>query len=309
MPRVVTVALPSDRTEDLVGELQAIEGLLALRVFPGGSRQPPGDVVDAEMTDRCLPTMMHVIDRYVRAAGSGVSVTMSEPTGMVTTPGSDALARDPASSTLEEMEFMMAREATMGLNKMLVMAISGAMAVVGVATDSLHIVIAAMVIAPGFEPLMRLALATVANRRVWWRGASDTGKGYGALVVGAGLAGLFLPVVGVAVPVGEGGYLAAGALAAYWGGVSVSATLVTVLGGLAGALLVAASRSVLTAGVMIALALVPAAALTGVGVVVGDFSMAGAAALRWLHDAAIVFVCGVAVLGGKRAHRRRGLSS
>ncbi|QOC93465.1 DUF389 domain-containing protein [Micromonospora craniellae] len=85
----------------------------------------------------------------------------------------------------------------------------------------------------------------------------------------------------MAVPVDEGGgYLAAGALAAYWAGVSVSATLVTVLGGLAGAVLFAASRSVLTAGVMIALALVLAAAVTGVGVVVGDFSIAEAAALR-----------------------------
>jgi hypothetical protein len=90
MPRVVAVALPSDRTEDLVGELQAVEGLLALWVFPGGSRQPPGDVVDAEMTDRYPPTMMHAIDRYFRAVGTGVSVTMSEPTGMIWLAGTAA---------------------------------------------------------------------------------------------------------------------------------------------------------------------------------------------------------------------------
>ncbi|AEV86804.1 hypothetical protein ACWT_5786 [Actinoplanes sp. SE50] len=75
--------------------------------------------------------------------------------------------------------------------------------------------------------------------------------------------------------------------------------------GLTGALLIAVNRSVLLAGVMMALSLVPAAALGGYALVVGDPATAGGAALRWVHDALIVFACAYLVVGIHRKRQRR----
>jgi ABC-type protease/lipase transport system fused ATPase/permease subunit len=79
--------------------------------------------------------------------------------------------------------------------------------------------------------------------------------------------------------------------------------VVSALAAIAGALLVVSHRSVLTAGVMIALALVPAAALIPVALIGGDATRAGWAALRWSTEAALVL--GGRVGGCWRGKRHR----
>lgn len=308
MPRTVTIALPAARTDALLNDLRRAQGLLTLQLWRGASITPPGDVVRVQVTDRRMPALMSLLDRYDAGVSAEVSVTMSEPGGMMSAAQRIEIARDPSSSSLEEMEFVLARESTMGLNKVLVMFLAGVVAAVGIATNAVHIVVGAMVIAPGFEPLLRIALGVVTRSQVWRRGAVDAAKGYGSLVAGAAATSAGLPALGVPVPAtGQDGYLEPAALVAYWRQVTVGGTLVAVAAGLAGALLVAANRSLLTAGVMIALALVPTAALVGVGAVSGDWRLAAGAGVRWLHDAFIVLAAGLVVLGGKRAHRRRTL--
>ena len=307
MPRTVSVLLPSSRTDALVEQVQALDGLLTLQVVRGAAVQPPGDSVTVEVTDTCMPKLMHVLDRHGAGSDGRVSVTMNEAVGMVSASASEQIMGDPASSTLEEMQFMLARESRMGVNKVMVMATSGVIAAAGIATNAIHLVVGAMVIAPGFEPLLRLSLGAVNRHRVWRYGAIDTAKAYGALLAGAGLTMLVLPLLGVNVPAGDAGYLTPHTLVQYWSSVTTSATVVAVAGGVAGALLVAANRSVLTAGVMIALALVPSATLTAAGLVTGDLDLAARAGVRWLHDAAIVVATGLLVLGTKVRKRGRRL--
>ncbi len=73
--------------------------------------------------------------------------------------------------------------------------------------------------------------------------------------------------------------------------------------------MVVAERAVLTAGVMIALALVPASALVSLSIVAADWSLASAALLRFGVDVALVAAVGGAVLGIKQRveHGRRAL--
>ncbi|MDP9070278.1 MAG: hypothetical protein M3N68_03135 [Actinomycetota bacterium] len=58
---------------------------------------------------------------------------------------------------------------------------------------------------------------------------------------------------------------------------------------------------------MIALALVPSAALVGIAVIEADLPLAADGAVRWAHDAAIVPVMGASVFALYRALRRRSL--
>ncbi|HEX6970587.1 MAG TPA: DUF389 domain-containing protein [Micromonosporaceae bacterium] len=309
MPREITVVLPSSGTDRLVSDLRELGGLLTLQVQRGSSVVPAGDVVRAQFNDRAMPRVLRTLDRFGAGTDSGVSVTISEPVGMIGDAATrDAVSREPAIATLEESEYALSRESTMDANKLPVMFFAGVIAAVGIATGSVHVVVGAMVIAPGFEPMLRVVLGIVGRSRVWRYGLLNLALGYGALVVGAVTATLALSLFGLSMlPVGPGGYLDPGSLVDYWSSMTLTGTVVAVAAGLAGALLVTSSRSVLTAGVMIALALIPSAALAGMALVAGEPRIAAGAALRWLHDVVVVVACGFVVLGAKYAGRWRRL--
>jgi uncharacterized membrane protein len=82
---------------------------------------------------------------------------------------------------------------------------------------------------------------------------------------------------------------------------------VSLFAGLAGVILVTVNRSLLTAGVMVALALVPSASLVGIGLATGDIGLAAEGALRWISDVALVALTAAAILYWKLrvVHRRR----
>lgn len=183
------------------------------------------------------------------------------------------------------------------------MFIAGAVATIGIATNAMHTVIGAMLLAPGFMPITRVALGLIARHNTWRYGVSDFIKGYSALLLGAAVATLLLNGLGPEPLPGASSYYApANKLSQYWSSFSASSILTSVFAGVAGGLLMAAKKSVLASGVMVALALVPSAALIAVGVVEGQFDLAQDAALRFLADVLIVFGCSLLVLGCNRLY-------
>jgi uncharacterized membrane protein len=70
-------------------------------------------------------------------------------------------------------------------------------------------------------------------------------------------------------------------------------------------LLIASRRAVLTAGVMIALALVPAATIASLGVVAGQLDVAGKGLLRWAIEVALVAATSALVFLWKRSSVQR----
>ena len=237
---------------------------------------------------------------------TGTSYTTSEPVSMVSSSHAASIVRDTSESSWEEIERMAAKESNMTANALLVMALAGMIAAVGIATNALHVVIGAMVIAPGFQPISRIGLGLVAQSPAWRRGLWDTLRGYAVLVAVAALTSLLLDVLGEPALGGGASYLQPGALVSFWMTNDETSFLVTLAAATAGVVLVATNRSVLTAGVMIALALVPSAALVGMALVQGATEVAGDAAARWLVDAVLLFGVSIAVFGWKRArvHRR-----
>lgn len=305
MPRTLSVSLPSERTDSLLAQVRGLQGLITLSVQKGVALKPPGDLVGIEVTDRDLTQLMHILERHGAGNDEQVSISMAEAVGMVSPSSATAIGRDASSSSFDEMDYIIARESNMAIFKVLVMALAGVIAVGGFASNSVHLVIGAMLIAPGFEPLVRVSLGTVTRSPSWRWGLIDTAKGYAALLLAAATTTLLLILAGQPVLHGKSGYLPRGVLVDYWTTFTLTATIVTIAAALTGALLIAAGRSVLTAGVMVALALVPSAALTGAGLAAGDLEVAGLAALRWFHDAAIVAVSAFVVLAPIRLGRER----
>lgn len=290
MPRTVDITLPSNKTDALIADIKKLNGILGIKVHRKLSLQPEGDVISLGVTDRSLNQLMLLLDEKKLFEDSGVSITTSDPLSIVSKSSSGLSSSDVNEATWEEMVGSISKQSNMTINNMFIMFLSGVLAVTGIITNALHIVIGAMVIAPGFEPVVRISLAVVTKSIDWRRGVGDTAKAYLALFAGALLTTVFFQILGKEPIRGEPSYLQAGVLVSYWTSVKVSSLLVTTAAGIGGALVIATNRSVLTAGVMIALAFVPAVSLVAMGLAEGNADIAFKGFLRWALDAVIVIV-------------------
>jgi hypothetical protein len=229
MPRTVQVTVPNEQTDKLVAELGNLDGVISLQVQRGISLQPPGDVISLLVTNRSLFRVMHLMDEHAIGRTAASSMQTEIPASVMASAWSEPMLRDPSEASWEEMEFTLAHESNMTADAMVVMGIVGVIAAVGIITNALHVVIGAMVIAPGFEPITRVGFGLVTSKAAFKRGLSDTLRGYAALAVGAAIATLVLKISGYADLSGKATYLPRGVLLEYWRGFSAGAIMVSVV--------------------------------------------------------------------------------
>jgi hypothetical protein len=310
MARTLDIIVSPSRTEPLLQEIEALDGVSSVRLSQGASRRPPGDVITVLTTNAGLHPLLRLLDRHGLGSDPAASLTLSEPSGVISVVAAEAISKDTTEIPWEEMEYSLARESNMSANALVTMAAAGIFAAVGVATNALHLVLAAMLIAPGFDPIVRVALGLLSRSPVWKRGVTDFAAGYATLLVGAAAGGLALMAMGRPLPAAEASYLHLGDLPKYWTTISGPAVLVSAAAGFAGAVLIAHNRSVLTAGVMVALSLVPTIALAAMGLLTADPRLVFLSLGRWALDVGIVFVMSVAVFAWKRrAVQQRAMMS
>lgn len=300
MARTIELTTPPDLTDSLLRRIEPLDGIISVHLNRGASVQPSGDVL----------TIVCINDAFLRianlASDQRISALTNVPGSVYSAAHHAALARDSNESTWEEIESSIARESNMTRNNMVLMACAGSIAAIGTLTDAIHVVIGAMVIAPGFEPVTRIALGVVTRGRAWRDGLVDTLRGYAAIIAAAWLTALILQLFGLGGLLGSAAYLPQRSLLNYWLYPTVPSIMASIVAGAAGGVVLATNRSVLTAGVMIALALIPAAAATGLSLAAMEWDSALRAAVRWLAEVAIVFLTSAAVFLYKRAfvHRR-----
>lgn len=288
MPRSIQLTVPSHRTAGLVSQLRGIEPL-SLRLHEAVSLEPPGDLVAIEVANNQLSEVMRIADEYDLGAPGGVSMSTSVPLSVVSE-SFTGLTREQGATSWEELELTMGQESTMTADKVVVMFIAGVIAGAGIVSGAIHVVIGAMVIAPGFQPFARFMLGLVNGSRTWRGGAIDVFRGYGALLAGATVAALLSLAFGTSAldGGGEATYLLSDDLLRYWSTITWTGVVVGAVAGVAGGLLMAINRTVLTAGVMVALALVPTAALVPMALVAGDVALAGQALGRFAVEVVLV---------------------
>jgi uncharacterized membrane protein len=306
MPRRVEVSVAAELTADIVSEVSDLEGLIGLQVQAGASRKPPGDVIIVDVTNRAKPALLRLLARHGIGQSPAASFSTSEPVSIVSSSSAAAIAADSSAASWEEMDAVMAKNSNMTGSAMTVMGIAGVLATIGIAGNMLHVVVGAMLIAPGFQPIVRMAAAITSRGSTWRLGVRHLLQGYVALAAGAALTARLLQAMGKSALGSEASYLPAGVLMSYWTTLTVTGLIITAVAGTAGAILIATDRAVLTAGVMVALALVPGAALTGIGAATGDLELAANGAVRWLVEVALVFGASMLVLAWmqRRVHRR-----
>jgi hypothetical protein len=305
MSRKIEATIPPEATDGVIKQIKKLDGLIGLSVQRDASALSPGDVVSATMTDSAMHDLMRWMEAEDLLQKEGVSVVTSEPAGVIQYAQAEKIALDSTEALWEETENVIGKESNGNINTWVMMAFSGVIAAAGIATNALHIVIAAMVLAPGFAPLVRISLGLLTSSQAWRRGLVHALQHYALMTVSAALTGLLMAASGRDPLAGEATYLAEGVLLNYWTSITFPSVMVSFIAGIVGAILLTTNRSVLTLGVMIALALVPTASLVGIAAVMGRFDIMGQAFLRWSIDVVLVIGTALLVIGLKRAYIQR----
>lgn len=307
MHRTIEITVPHAATETLLQKLESMDQVVGLSVQPGASLKPPGDVVTVHVLNRGADDVLkHAGD--ARRHGP-ISVATAELSS-IADPEHQATVEDDVDEGLwEEMETGLRHHGRVTSNFLILMALGGAIAAAGFVSDPVPQAIAfvaASVIAPGFEPLAKIPLGLVLRRwHVVRRGAVSALLGYGALILAAALLFLILRATGT-VTVDEFVNNPEVDKIAH---PTLVETLVSACAAVAGAIMIAAYRRTVIAGPLIALVLIPAAAMAGAALGAGRAGLFFEALQRLGLDIVLIVALGGLVFFAKQAitHRRPSL--
>lgn len=296
MPRTVQISIPSGQTDEALGKVGALPGIVGLALFRGASVSPPGDVLSIQATNEGTRALFGLVDTLGLTEQG--SLASSDLQSLVSGKNRRLLENESNEITREEMAFFLRKETNLKASYLALMAIAGGIAAGGLLSDTLHLVVASMLIAPGFEPFVRVSFGWVGGPgRLAASGMLSIITGYLSLALGAAIVFLLLSA---ATPSLKSTYTEL-TWVHYWSTVTGTGIMVSILAGIAGTIVVMSNRSVLTTGVMIGLALIPSLALAGTALAAGDLQFCLKALLRWLVDAAIVLATSLVLLGIKQA--------
>ncbi|MFN3405552.1 MAG: DUF389 domain-containing protein [Cytophagaceae bacterium] len=305
MPRQISVTCSDSVTSEIINKIEKMEGIIEINLYRNASYKPQGDIIKISVMNRSLFPLMRILDQFQPGEESGISVFTSEPDGCIVS--NYKVQNDTSEALWEEMEFIISKDSNANSTTLAIMALSGILATIGLYLNALHIVIAGMLIAPGFMPITRIALGFVTGNKIWQRGIIDTFKCYLALMIAAGMTSMIFklnntdPLSNI-----ESYYDINKSLISFWTEITFISLATSSIAGTAGALLLATKRSVFTSGVMIGLALIPASTLIPISLLSGDYILASKALTRFSLDVIITFVFSfiVLIIEQKRIHKR-----
>jgi hypothetical protein len=305
MPRTIQITVPSAEADALVGRLRSLPGVLGMSRQAGASLKPPGDIPRLNVLNRVWPQVMQFLDEAGVGSTAASSLSSAQPITLLSAPDAAQIANDSSEASWEEMALVIGQNSNMTIGAITVMAVAGIFATIGIATNALHLVLAAMLVAPGFQPIVRIALGWVGRSVTWRAGVRHVLIGYAVLIAAAAITAWWLQLIGTMPAGGESSYLPSGALITYWLKPTPESLMASFVAAIAGATLIASDRAVLTAGVMVGLALVPGATIAGIGIALGDGALITQGLLRWGTEFLCVVIGSLAVLGVVRATRQR----
>jgi hypothetical protein len=294
MHHTIEIAVPAKATEATLAELKALKGVVQLGVVHGASVKPAGDVVTAQVLNAEVDAVLAVAAR-ARKFGP-VSVSTAAVQSIIDEHAARAIDDDVDESPWEEIERGLRHHGRLNPNFLTLMGLGAVIAVAGLVSGPVPQALAlaaAGIIAPAFEPVAKLAVGLV--RASWYtvrRALIAVVGGYVLLAVVGALAYLVLHALGMAsleaLAASEGTKMVLHPTVADW--------LISAGGAAAGMVIVSAFRQAVIAGALIALALVPATALVGAGLVAGEMAMAAEALWRVALDVLLVLVLGGTVI-------------
>jgi hypothetical protein len=304
MHRTITASVPAQATRALVDKIKDIENVLSVQVTTGDSIKPPGDVVTVHLLNRSSDDVLRALAETAQHGELTVATGLADS---LSHPGKQHLIdNDVDEGIWEEMESGLVHHGRLTINYFMLMVLGGIIAGAGLGHEPVHAmvaIIAASIIAPGYEPLAKIPLAVVLRRWPILRHALvSAAVGYVAFVASAAITVRVLVAVGDVAP-------SAIAVSSFIHGLidpPIGLMLISAAGALAGAIMITSFREVVLAGPLIAVALIATAAVVGAGIALADPGLIFGGLKRLALDAFLVIALGLLLFGAKRmtTHRR-----
>ena len=298
------IAVPAEHTDEFLAGVGEVDEVISLSVQRGASLKPPGDLVLVHTLNRGADRVLELVER-AREQGE-VSVASSMVDSLIDPRHAKEVAGDVDEAVWEDAETQLRHHSQLGTNFLLTMALGGAIAACGLVlttTTQATAMVAAAVIAPGFEPLAKLPLAIVLrSRELFLRGLRSALAGYLVLGLAAAATMLGLSAGGWELPekLVENHHFSELA------DPTALTLVISAAGAVSGAVMIAAQRTALLPGPLIAMQLIPAAAMAGASLALGEGRAAAEALARLGVDVGMVVAGGLLVFGYKQAllHKR-----
>lgn len=305
MHRTIEITVPPSCTDELIYKLEQLEHVINLSVVRGASIKPPGDVVTVHALNRGADQVMRLAEGAHKEGGD-VSVSTAELSSIVDPKHERKVANDVDEALWEEVETGLRHQSRLTPNYLGLMALGGAVAATGLVVESTPqtiSVVAAAIIAPGFEPLAKIPMGLALRRwDVARRGLTSAAAGYLTLALSAALVFLLLRWAGVVTVEEFVGNSQVEELA----NPTLREILVSACGAVAGMVMMLSYRLNLIPGALIALMIIEAAAMTGTALAAGEPDLMYEGLERFSLDVLLIVVGGIIVVLLKQIifHRR-----
>jgi uncharacterized hydrophobic protein (TIGR00271 family) len=286
--------------------LEEAPGVINLWHLPEAASKPVGDLISCDVAKEDASAVLDGL-RLLGLPERG-SIAAEYLDAAISESARDAelaAAGSPADAVVwEEVEGRVSESATLSISFLILITVATMIAAIGVITDSIVLVIGAMVVGPEYGPLAGICVAVVEGRlSLAARSLKAIIVGFPLGIVSSALMTWLLLVAGIAPEalVPEEHELTLFIADPNW-----YTVIVSVLAGIVGMLALVGAKSGVLTGVLISVTTIPAAANVGVAAVYGDWNAVAGAAAQLVINLLAIIISGIAVLWViKRARLRR----
>jgi uncharacterized hydrophobic protein (TIGR00271 family) len=300
------LVVPPDLLPAVLEVLNRAPEVTNLWHLPGAASKPPGDLVACDVAREQGSTILRELrDLGVDRRGSIAMEAVDASVSTVARQAERAAPGAPADAVVwEEVESRVSESATLSVSFLVLITMATMIGAIGIITDSIVLIIGAMVVGPEFGPLAGICVALVEGRpRLALRSLRALTVGFPAAIVAAGLLTLLLVGSGIAP---DALRPSERELTLFISKPNWYSVIVAVLAGAVGMIAVVSAKSGALIGVLISVTTIPAAANVGVAVAYGAWGDAGGAAAQLAINVVAILASGLVVLWvAEQARRRR----
>ena len=275
--------------------------------MPGAASKPEGDVVSCDVAKEEGTSILRELSELgLEEFGSIAVETVDASLSDVARDAERAAPGLPVDAVIwEEVESRVFESASISVSYLLFITIATMIGAIGIITDSVFLVIGAMVVGPEYGPLAGICVALVERRpQLALTSLNALLIGFLLGIVAAAILTVVLRVTGIA-PDSLLSETSDRQLTLFISHPNWYSAIVAVLAGIVGMLALASAKSGALIGVLISVTTIPAAANVGVATSYGDWDEAWGAAGQLGINVTAILVSGLSVLLVANEVRRR----
>jgi uncharacterized hydrophobic protein (TIGR00271 family) len=286
---LLRMVVPGDLASRALGYLEVADEVVDVVHLPGASRRPPGDLVECLISPDAASVVVSGLRELGVAERGSISLTRVDAAVAEHAPDTDADA-----VVWEEVEQRMESAAQLSTSFLVYMMAATMIAAIGILTDSLVLIVGAMVVGPEFGPLAALCVGLIQRRGDLVRQAGMTLiAGFVLAGVAAYLATLGFDAAGIAPAVLDAEHHPA---TLFISRPDAYAVVIAALAGVAGMMSLTTASVGTLIGVLISVTTIPAAGNVGVALAYGNVDDARGAMLQLVINVAVLILAGLATL-------------